>query len=294
MPELAPPITDLAPLAGGGHLFFGEWPGEGPALVAVHGLTNQHRNLAAVAASLAGELRVVAPDLRGRGASSPAGEESTIEAHAADVLALMDAVGIERAILAGHSMGAYVATAIAAGNPDRVSGVVLIDGGVMLGSEVEALLEQVKPALARLSTVYDSPAAYLEEWRGRGAFDGHWGPVVEQNLLYDLGRGRDGYVPKAEPAAALADLADIAENDRGSGRLRGVRCPALVLAAEAGLAPGSPPVLGEAELETMRAELAAMELRRIPDTGHYTVAISEAGAAACAEAIRSFAHGVAP
>jgi len=288
MSELAPPIVDVAELPDGGRLLFGEWPGGGTPLVAIHGLTNQHRNLAGVAAALAGERRVVAPDLRGRGGSSAAPDPSTIDGHARDVLALMDAVGVPRAILAGHSMGAYVAVALAGRAPERVAGAVLIDGGVMLAADVEAIVASVRPLLGRLTTSYPSPEAYVAEWEGRGIFDGHWGPVVRANLGYDLGRRRDGYVPKADPRAALDDLRDIAATGHRD-RLAALACPVLAITAEGGMAPGGPPVIGEAELAVLRAEVADLEVVGVPGTGHHTVTISDRGAAACAAAIRPFA-----
>ena len=46
------------------------------------------------------------------------------------MIAVLDALGLERALVVGHSLGAYIASALAAAHPDRVAGLVLVDGGL--------------------------------------------------------------------------------------------------------------------------------------------------------------------
>lgn len=74
--------------------------------------------------------RALAPELRGHGRSaSPAGGVYDMTAYAEDVAAIADELSIDRFILVGHSMGAAVALACAAANPERVAGLLLVDGG---------------------------------------------------------------------------------------------------------------------------------------------------------------------
>ena len=77
--------------------------------------------------SLADHLRIIAPDLRGFGASDPASPES-IAQMADDAVALLDALHVTRpAVVCGVSMGGYVAQHVAARHPDRVASLVLVD-----------------------------------------------------------------------------------------------------------------------------------------------------------------------
>ena len=72
-----------------------------------------------------GRYRLVAHDHRGMGRSGPAPERHSVEGIAADVVALMDALGIGRAHVVGHSLGGAVAQRLAVAHPERVAGLVI-------------------------------------------------------------------------------------------------------------------------------------------------------------------------
>jgi pimeloyl-ACP methyl ester carboxylesterase len=103
--------------------------GEGTAVVLLHGLTATRRYVVMGSRALerSGHL-VVSYDARGHGRSSPAPEPGAYgyELLAADLVAVLDELGIERAVLAGASMGAHTALALALSAPERVAGLVLI------------------------------------------------------------------------------------------------------------------------------------------------------------------------
>ena len=69
--------------------------------------------------------RVIAPDLRGYGASGPAGEKTTLDIFARDLLALLDHLEVERAVIAGLSMGGQIAMEFCRSHPERVQGLIL-------------------------------------------------------------------------------------------------------------------------------------------------------------------------
>jgi 3-oxoadipate enol-lactonase len=115
--------------AGGGVALDGEQAGEGPAVVLLHGLTATRRYV--VMGSRALERsghRVVAYDARGHGRSTPAPDRGSYgyELLADDLEAVLDGLGLARAILAGASMGAHTAVRLAMTRPERVAGLVLI------------------------------------------------------------------------------------------------------------------------------------------------------------------------
>jgi len=110
-------------------LAFGYWPGRGAPVVALHGLTASYVNFIGIAERLAGRLPLLGFDLRGRGDSDkPEGPYGMVQ-HARDVAAAMRTLGLASSIVVGHSMGAFVAAALAAQDPELVSGLVLIAGG---------------------------------------------------------------------------------------------------------------------------------------------------------------------
>src|ERR1700761_6914629 len=103
--------------------------GEGPAVVLLHGLTATRRYVVMGSRALErSEHRVIAYDARGHGRSSPAVDPAAYEYAdlGADLAAVMDACGIERAVLAGASMGAHTLLWLALHRPERVAGLVII------------------------------------------------------------------------------------------------------------------------------------------------------------------------
>lgn len=100
--------------------------GEGPPVLVLHGLLGQGRNWAGLAKTLAARRRVLLVDLRDHG-RSPHHAETSYPAMAADLSALLDRLGLERASFVGHSMGGKVAMTLACTRPERVERLVVVD-----------------------------------------------------------------------------------------------------------------------------------------------------------------------
>ena len=110
-----------------------------PTVLAIHGIVSNSRVWLAVARALGERASLVAVDLRGRGASSQLPPPYGVDVHVADCLAALDQLGLERAVVAGHSLGAYITAILAAEHPDRVQEAVLVDGGLPVpGTEAVA------------------------------------------------------------------------------------------------------------------------------------------------------------
>jgi pimeloyl-ACP methyl ester carboxylesterase len=105
--------------------------GEGPDLVMVHGLTG---NLAVwhlqIVPELSEHYRVLTYDLRGHGHSDTPASGYSLDAMAEDLLQLLDALEIERPLIAGHSYGADIALYHALAHPDRVREVIAIEAAL--------------------------------------------------------------------------------------------------------------------------------------------------------------------
>lgn len=106
-------------------------PSEGPTVVCCHGWLDQGAAWDAVACRLAARgFRVLAPDHRGHGHSAwtPPGTTYHFMEYVADLDAVLDEARVASAILVGHSMGGTIASLYAGLRPDRVTGLVLLDG----------------------------------------------------------------------------------------------------------------------------------------------------------------------
>lgn len=103
---------------------------DAPALVLIHGAGGEHLHWPAELRCLP-DATVYALDLPGHGRSDGPGCD-TIPAYADLVLRFLDALGIERAVLAGHSMGGAIAQMTALTRPERVAGLVLVGTGARL------------------------------------------------------------------------------------------------------------------------------------------------------------------
>jgi 3-oxoadipate enol-lactonase len=126
----ARPETGIA-RAGGVRLAYRAWGRPGaPPLVLLHGLGEGAADWDGIAPAFAPHWRVYAVDLRGHGASDWPGAYS-VELMRADVLAFLDALGLDRVDLVGHSMGGLVACLLARDRPARVRRLILEDIGTL-------------------------------------------------------------------------------------------------------------------------------------------------------------------
>ncbi len=100
--------------------------GRGTPLVLIHGYPLDHSIWAEVTELLENDFDLILPDVRGFGESTTVAEPYTMTNLAEDMAALLDALGLEQAAFAGHSMGGYVALAFAKAFPSRINGLALV------------------------------------------------------------------------------------------------------------------------------------------------------------------------
>lgn len=278
----------------GVELAFGYWPGRGDPIVALHGLTASYVNFIGVAERLAGRRPLLAFDLRGRGDSDKPSGPSSIAQHARDVAAAMRAMGLGPSSILGHSMGAFISTALAQQDPDLVSGLIMVDGGYLLDMPagidadpvVDAMLSQ---RIEQLGDTYPSREAYLAFWRGRPHFPAaDWNSWTEAFLSYEISGDPPNLRPKASQTAVRADVLDTFGKDPIAERLRSVRVPTIMLRATNGFTPDQAQLFPDSVLAEMLDLLPELQEETIPDTTHYTIVLGERGASRIADIIDSF------
>lgn len=248
-----------------------EWPGQDRAprtVVGIHGLTANHRCWKSMAEALAPDFRLVAYDLRGRGDSDKPATGYSLAAHARDLGALLDRLGLRRVVLMGHSLGATIALRFAVDHPTRVRRLILIDGGLDVRAEV---LDSLAPAIARLGTEFPSVDAFLGRMRGLPMLAGRWNDYLEDYFRYDAETLPSGAVrPKASPSAVVEEIQSL-QRERLWALHHRVRCPTLILRAPDGLLTATDCLMTRDEARAMAAAIPRAKLVEIPGTNHYTV-----------------------
>lgn len=256
----------------GGELAGGEWnvDADGMPLVGIHGITANHLSWAAVARSLPA-VRLIAPDLRGRGRSGRLPGPYGLLDHVDDLVRMLDALNVERAVVAGHSMGAFVAVRLAERHPDRVERLVLIDGGLPVRGAAD-----LGPARDRLRMTFETREAYLAFWHRHPALGPWWNDDVEQYALYDL----VGTEPELRSSVSEeAMLVNAQELDGSAGyeeALAGLTLPIAFVRAPRGLL-NTAPLYEPEDVAEWRGRLPWFEAYEADDVNHYTIVMTEAG-----------------
>jgi pimeloyl-ACP methyl ester carboxylesterase len=279
----------------GGDLAVGVWgPEDAPAVLAVHGVTANHLSWPLVAKALPG-VRLIAPDLRGRGRSSALPGPFGMPQHADDLAAVLEHLGIERALVLGHSMGAFASLVLANRHPDRVSSLVLVDGGLPLPSpegvsDEDLMRATLGPAAERLSMTFASREDYRAFWRQHPAFARDWSSTVEDYLDYDL----EGEGPALHPSSSYQAVAeDSIELRGGASLLKAIdelAHPTTFISAPRGLLDEVPPLYPAEAVAAWSARLPGIRMLAAEDVNHYTIVMSDRGASAVAVIVQEAAQ----
>lgn len=290
MPVAAPETIRID--VGGTEIGVVRWHGTpgSPVAFAIHGITANAWSWAAVARHLDGEVGLVAIDLRGRGLSAEAGGPYGMRQHADDVATIIERFSAAPAIVAGHSMGTYVAMCCAERHPADTAGLVLVDGGVALPlpdgmSPQEALDALIGPAIARLRRVWSDRVSYRSMWTEHPAFAGGLTPEIERYVLSDLVPCEGGFRSSVDEEAIRFDGEELLVDEEMRTLLDRRAEPVIVVRAETGIMATPPPLLPAELVERFPHH----DWRTIAGTNHYDVLVGEVGAAAVAQAIRDTA-----
>lgn len=273
----------------GGRLLLGCWGMQGTPVLAVHGVTSSHCAFESVAEALAGR-RLVAPDLRGRGASNGLPGPYGMATHAEDLVRVLDAVQAERAVVVGHSMGGFVAVVLARRFPDRVDRLVLVDGGLPLPRPAglgpdEALRSLIGPAADRLNRTFASLEEYRAHWRAHPALGPYWSRNIQSYVDYDVARTPSALRSRTRYEAVRDDTADLQAGDRYLTALAQLTHRTTFLRAERGMLDQPRGLYSPEQVDAAVAEHPMMTARTLHDVNHYTAVLGARGAAVVAAAV---------
>lgn len=280
----------------GGNLRVGVWEPEDatdatPSVLAIHGVTASHLAWPFVVDQLPG-VRVIAPDLRGRGRSNELSGPAGLSAHADDVVAVLDALGVDSLPVIGHSMGGFVSVVLAHRHPDRITRVVLIDGGLPLdvpaGLGAEQLVSAILgPTAERLSRRWTDVEDYIAGfWREHPAFAEAWSEELERYIAYDLVPEGDVFRPATSYQTTVDDTIDMNTGTALPEALASIRHPMVFLSVPRGLQNEEPGLYAPDHLQNVLAALPSVRHIALDDLNHYTVVMSPQGAAAIGDVLR--------
>jgi pimeloyl-ACP methyl ester carboxylesterase len=177
--------------------------GRGEAIVLVHGFGESLVTWRSVFTRLADSADVVALDLPGHGLSSKPASGYATDSLAADLIEALDALGIERAVLVGHSLGGAIAAATALRAPERVAGLVLIDPAISVARSMlpDSLAQPTGPGDAVRHAIAEYEA---QRSRFTSVHDPGWLRESDTALAY---------LPALDPAYRPALAATLREFD---------------------------------------------------------------------------------
>ena len=277
----------------GGDLRVLLWGNGKRVAVAVHGITASAMSWQAVARHMPADWTLAAPDLRGRGHSGHLPGPYGLDRHARDVTAVLRNFG-GRPVLAGHSMGAYVALLTRDAHPELVRRLVLVDGGLPLpvpdGIDLDVILDaSLGPAIARLGQTFPDADAYLDFWRAHPALAGHWTADIEAYIRYDL-KGEPGELrSRAVGDAVRTDGREVMAGKPFADALSRLTKPTPLLTAPAGMFGQPPGLLPPEVIATWQERAPQLRPQTVPGVNHYTILFEREAAAAVSQAIRAAA-----
>ncbi len=267
----------------GGDLAVGSWgPEDGPVVLAVHGVTASHLTWPLVASFLP-DVHMIAPDLRGRGRSNELPGPWGMPQHADDLAAVLDAFGVDSAVVVGHSMGAFASLVLANRFPQKVKALVLVDGGLPLPtpagfSDDEATRAILGPAAERLSMTFESYEGYRNFWRHHPAFATEWNQVIEDYLDYDLVGSAPNLRPSSSYEAVAADSIELRGGESLLKALDELAHPTTLITAPRGLMNEVPPLYPAEAVEPWKAKLPGLTTLAAEAVNHYTIVMADDGA----------------
>ena len=261
------------------------WEGTGNPILCVHGITANCRCWDVLADALAPEYRVLAMDLRGRGGSDKPAEGYALEYHLRDISCMLDDLSIDRAVIMGHSLGAFIGLAFAAEYPDRTDRLILVDGGGDLSQEqMDKVFAGIKPALDRLGKIFPSAEDYLNKMK-EAPYIHPWSPAIETYYRYEIEEAAGGVRTNIDPAHIVEEAANIRKLDCAPFYPQ-LKCKVLILRAPKGLFSSDDLLLPEDVINKMTNEIPDVRRFDVEGTNHYGIVIQPHGARD--EVIREF------
>ena len=258
-------------------------------VVLVHGLSGTSRWWTRVIDHLPGDLGIVSLDVRGRGNSHNAPPPFDLVTVADDIARTLDQLRIDQAVVAGYSMGGWVAALFAEGHPERVARALMIDGGFPIPNppdvEPDDIIQAVVgPSLARLEIDFADEESFFDYWKAHPALANHWDDGMRSALEFELTQADGGHRVRVNPDAIKVNAREITVDPVTRTAGERVTVPAHLIVVERGTADQPGGMIPLRTAETAAKAMPNLTMEYLPGVNHYTVVLG-AGAPAVASAI---------
>jgi pimeloyl-ACP methyl ester carboxylesterase len=252
-------------------LAYYDWPGEKGPLVCIPSITGNKATFIPLAKRLSPEYRVLALDLRGRCDSEQPAQGYGFAYHARDIVAFADALELGRFVLVGHSFGATTSVYTASLRRDRVSALILMDGGADPKADT---LRAMYPTIKRLTKAYASMEEYLAAQR-KVVYHTPWSLALEAYLREDMTSQAGGSVVSKSSASAIEHDLDMHFWDDVWFHLPHLTCPVLFLRPTEGLMGATGHVYSDEDAERLVALIRDCRYEKVSGGNHYTFVIQD-------------------
>jgi pimeloyl-ACP methyl ester carboxylesterase len=262
-----------------------------PTAVLIHGLSGTSRWWARVIDHLPADLGIISLDVRGRGNSHEAPPPFDLPTIADDVARALDHLEVDRAIVAGYSMGGWIAALFAAEHHERVRRVLMVDGGFPIPNPPDVdpddvIRAVVGPSLARLQIDFPDEESFFDYWKAHPALKGHWDDGMRSALIYELARSNGGFRSRVNPEAIEINAREITVDTDSSSAGERVTAPAHLIVVERGTADQPGGMIPLQTAENAAEAMPNLTMEYLPGVNHYTLVLGR-GAPAVASAIGS-------
>jgi pimeloyl-ACP methyl ester carboxylesterase len=246
------------------------WGKKGGNIFCVHGITANSRFWDCLASALSPHHRVMAMDLRGRGLSDKPSTGYSIEHHCKDILALMHDQALERFILMGHSLGAFISLVFAARYPQKIDRLILVDGGGKLSkNQMAKVFAGIKPSLDRLGQIFPSLEAYLSQMK-QASYLQPWNSYMETYFRYEIEEVGGGVRSRVHPKHIEEEAKNLGKVNPSKFYKR-VEVPTLILRATKGMLTEDDLLLPEDVVERMVREIPNAKRVDVEGSNHYSI-----------------------
>jgi pimeloyl-ACP methyl ester carboxylesterase len=277
------PATTLVPMSDDRSLAVTEWAGTTAPILAIHGISSSSRLWLWLHAA-APHLSLVAPDLRGRGASPSGDGQSSISGHADDLVRVLDELQLESVDVVGMSMGGFVAVNLAAYHPDRVRSVTLLDGGLPFPPRETPVVptdipKMFKDRFDRLETQWPDVQTYAALFRSTaGQLLDADDPLIDENLAHDLEHGVHGGEVRLDLRILQEDALDLFTTDTAEHAIETLTVPTRMVFAQWGNATSDPMYPADYVEAQVAAHPALQSAALVEEVDHAAIIMSRRGA----------------
>jgi pimeloyl-ACP methyl ester carboxylesterase len=266
------PVIDDFIIANDLTLHYVKWGERGTPIVAIHGLTANASCFQAFADKLSDDHQLYAYDLRGRGDSDKPAKGYSVPIHAADLADLIDALGLERPVLIGHSLGALIALYFSTHYPDKLSKLVLVDAGAPLPwSTPEEQPAWLTASINRLGTAVPSFEEYTQRLKLAPFLGPYWNEYFDLYFEHDVRRNSDGSVASKCYREGILEEGQRYNEARPEAQWVNVQVPTLLLRAGQGMFLDNDQLLLVEAAAAAQREIENCQYVNFPTLNHYTI-----------------------